>query len=490
MPNAYEQTEPGKNKPRVSSAYPQTSGGAGARRDPYTWNPTSQQQQNVARDTWSAYKNNGADGGWIGGAGNPYQIRGAAGDNGMTDFYYRNAGDTGQGQKYGALSSGAWENNQNHPEWQASEATNFYNSAGGQFGDWWGNSQGWDQGNAAQNPDPIAPPGPPAQTYTPPTPVTPTTGDVAADYGFGAGKQLLEQAMLDKREMPAWWGDNYQMQNPEEWANKYPGQVFNPTLNSVEMPDNYQAQEYQGMMNGDYNRLESSLRQPGEIAARTAYDQGSRDLKNYMGSTGMYGSSVMGQQANEGINREFMNTNATNAANAASQRYGLQQSDLQFGDQANRQDRQFGANFGLQRADLDRQQNIDKWKAGVTDAGLERDYNNQRFMFDYANSDAARQERNELNKGQYDYQMQADAWQQALREGLANQASQLTGNATQLSSAEMRYQQSRDLAAQRSNSARWGLGADVVGRIFGVGSGGYQGSLGQSLLSSIGIGGR
>jgi hypothetical protein len=85
---------------------------------------------------------------------------------------------------------------------------------------------------------------------------------------------------------------------------------------------------YQGLMGGDYGRLESALAQSGAIAAQNAFNQGSQALNSAMSGRGMYGSSIMSNQANQGLNREFMNALATNAAQAAAQRYGLEASDL------------------------------------------------------------------------------------------------------------------------------------------------------------------
>ena len=88
------------------------------------------------------------------------------------------------------------------------------------------------------------------------------------------------------------------------------------------------APQYQGLMGGDYNRLEQALNIPGAIAATNAYNTGSQALNSAMSGRGLYGSSIMGNQMNQGLNREYMNAMATNAGNAAAQRYGMQQTDL------------------------------------------------------------------------------------------------------------------------------------------------------------------
>jgi len=93
------------------------------------------------------------------------------------------------------------------------------------------------------------------------------------------------------------------------------------------------APQYQGLMGGDYNRLEQALALPGMIQAQNAYNTASQDLNSAMTGRGLYGSSIMANQANQGLNREYMNALASTAANAAASRYGMQQTDLQNASQ-------------------------------------------------------------------------------------------------------------------------------------------------------------
>lgn len=102
---------------------------------------------------------------------------------------------------------------------------------------------------------------------------------------------------------------------------------------------------FQGLMEGDYNALQKALQTPGEIAAERAYKQGQANLANTMGGSGLYGSSIMANQARQALETPYQETLAANAANAAAQRYGLQASDLQAGNQ-------FGMNvYGQQMAE-------------------------------------------------------------------------------------------------------------------------------------------
>lgn len=91
---------------------------------------------------------------------------------------------------------------------------------------------------------------------------------------------------------------------------------------------NVNAPNYRSLMSGDYDALQTALTTPGEIAARTAYDQGQNRLINQMGGNGLYGSSIMQNQAINSLDSVYQNALASNAANAAAQRYAMQQTDL------------------------------------------------------------------------------------------------------------------------------------------------------------------
>lgn len=85
---------------------------------------------------------------------------------------------------------------------------------------------------------------------------------------------------------------------------------------------------YQGLMGQDYDALQAALAAPGETAAKRAYEQAMQDIQAQMGGRGLYGSSIMQQQALTKAQQPYMDTLSTNAANAVAQRYGLQSSDL------------------------------------------------------------------------------------------------------------------------------------------------------------------
>ncbi|RKY41411.1 MAG: hypothetical protein DRP85_06490 [Candidatus Makaraimicrobium thalassicum] len=508
---------------------------------PYAWNATNDNYKNIGSDVLRASNKFGGQGWMDAGSGsNAYQYNYSGGDGDRT-LSLRNKANPQDAQTFGIGNYGDYGNMSNeqlgNPGWDTSGLGKMVWGGGDQtWNNDWGGNYGMDRNaGPALNPAPINP-SPVGKEYNPPYPNPPMEGDPATAKGLGNAAALIDQQMQNPRQMPGFWGDQYQSQDPEYWSEQFPGQVGNATLGTAAIPEQYktgpeyqatkyegapayQQKGYNGMMGGDYNALQSALQKPGEIAAQNAYERGSRDLRGYMGNSGMYGSSVMSQQANEGVNREFMNASAANAASAAATRYGQQQQDLQYGNSANmqdrqfantanrqdlqfgntanrqdsqfantanRQDRQFGADFGLQRADLDRQQKLDKWKADTTNAGLDRDYQNQQFQFDYGNSEAARGERNAMLQAQYGYDQQKMGFDQMQQENLLNQNLALAGRAQTSSQMAQNYRAQQDAMKAQETSNKWGLGTDLLGGFFGMGqSGGFGNSMASGLWNSI-----
>jgi hypothetical protein len=252
---------------------------------------------------------------------------------------------------------------------------------------------------------------------------SPIDPEDATNAGMGAAWEAMKNMFNNPQYYPDWWGKDYQTLDASKWQDAYPDFLTVPDYKGIDIPG-----QYQGLMEGDFNRLEESLRQPGEIAAQNAFQQGGDYLKNVMGGSGLYGSSVMGNQANNGLNQKYMDTMASNAAQAAAQRYGLQQNDLQF-----------GANYGLQRGDLSRQNALDQYKAAMTSRNLLNDYNNQRFQFDYGLGESARNERNNLLQNRYQYDLASQAWRNALNENLMNAGLAFAGKSGNLANANRNY---------------------------------------------------
>lgn len=141
------------------------------------------------------------------------------------------------------------------------------------------------------------------------------------------------------------------------------------------------APTYQGLMGGDYDKLQKALYDPAAIAANTAYQQGTANLNNTMGGRGLYGSSIMQNQANQGLNTVYQNTLATAAANAVKNRYDLQSQNLSSQNAFNKDiyglglTRESGFNqYGLNKAGQDATQNANLWKAAESEAARKQGY--------------------------------------------------------------------------------------------------------------------
>jgi len=154
---------------------------------------------------------------------------------------------------------------------------------------------------------------------------------------------------------------------------------YTPTtpMASISTP-NYQlnagnAPEYKGLMAGDYDALQKALYQPAQSAAQNAYEQGYNRLNNAMGGQGLYGSSIMAQNANQNLDRTLQNTLATAAAQAAAQRYGMQQQDL--GSQ-----NQFNSN--LYNAALQREANMNQYAGNMASLNMNQASNQWKALND------------------------------------------------------------------------------------------------------------
>jgi len=358
-----------------------------------------------------------------------------------------------------------------------------YNSGNNLLDDFWANWYGWKNASPGQeyNPvgsDPVTPPigvrpdqgaSPVEGGITVPGPGNPepSTPEEGIEIGMGGARDAYENMLNMPQYYPKWWGEDYQTIDPSKYIDQFPKFLDVPEYQGITMPG-----EYQGLQGGDFDRLEEVLRQPGEIAAKNAYDQGANYLKNIMGSSGLYGSSMMGQQANEGLARPYMDTMTTNAANAAAKRYGLQQQDLQF-----------GANYGLNLADLQQQDLMNKYTADMTGRNLLNDYNNQAFQFGYGLDEAARGEYNNRLQNKFQYELASQDWRNALNERYLNAGLALAGKNAQLNQANQNYQLTQDAYNQSNLGSGIGMGIDFIDRLGGFDWAGDQlGSIFDSIF--------
>lgn len=238
------------------------------------------------------------------------------------------------------------------------------------------------------------------------------------------------------------------------------------------------APQYQGLMGGDYNSLQTALTQPGQQAATNAYNTGTQNLTNAMGGRGLYGSSIMGQQQIQGLDREYMNALATNSSNAAAQRYGMEQSDLKsqndFGLNLYAQklaEQQNQNSFNLQNAAGLRDQALNTANVDFTQADSMNQYNNLKYNaqkeYDTNLNNWQNQQNYEKN---FVYPQAQSAWNQSQNEQLINQALALAGQGAPLATAASNQElQSAQLAAQQAaaqqnyNAQLWGSAAGLLG---------------------------
>jgi hypothetical protein len=224
------------------------------------------------------------------------------------------------------------------------------------------------------------------------------------------------------------------------------------------------APTYEGMMGSDYDAWQRSLTTPGEIAARTAYDRGLVNLNNYMGGQGLYGSSIMANQARTAIDTPYMNAMQTNAAQSAATRYGMQQADVQnknvfgldvYGKQLG--EHMFGQNFGLDAAKAAMTQEMNRYNSGVTDASRQQDYG--QYSTGIANSNAAAQSawanQQALEQFQYNLALMGYGNQQQM-----NQLG-LMGNANAISAQQAAIDAQNRAAMLGAAGTAAGIGYDI-----------------------------
>jgi len=82
--------------------------------------------------------------------------------------------------------------------------------------------------------------------------------------------------------------------------------------------------------NGDWAAYQDALTQPGATAAKQAYDLGTKQLAEWAGGSGLYGSSIMANQATQSVLQPYLDALTTNAANAAAKRYETQDASNQY----------------------------------------------------------------------------------------------------------------------------------------------------------------
>jgi hypothetical protein len=229
------------------------------------------------------------------------------------------------------------------------------------------------------------------------------------------------------------------------------------TLANVNTPD-YK----NGLFGGDYDALQSALTTPGANAATTAYNQGTNKLTNTMGGRGLYGSSIMQNQQTNSLDSVYQKAMADNAANAAAQRYTLQQ-------QAAEDENQFNATIypnQLQAAN-------DQYKAGLLGTQDKREYDVNKLTYDNSYKNALTEWENAKAFEKYQYELAQRADKNAFNEqqvnanlALAGQGAPLVSSANSATSAYNNYLAAINASNQAyssANQAGWLGAAGSVG---------------------------
>jgi hypothetical protein len=221
----------------------------------------------------------------------------------------------------------------------------------------------------------------------------------------------------------------------------------NSPLQQIQQPD-YKV----GLMGGDWNAYQQALTQPGQQAAQTAYGQGLTNLQNTMGGQGLYGSSIMGNQMNQGLNQGLMNTLATNASQAAAQRYQQQQAAT---------DAQNNWNANMYSTNINQASNI--YGAGLNDANRQQAYGQNALNWQQQQAENMRGWQNAQDYEKFTYQQSANAFQNQMQENQMNQALALAGRGAPLSQMATNY----SIAQQQAAAARDAANAQAQAATYG-----------------------
>ena len=304
------------------------------------------------------------------------------------------------------------------------------------------------------------------------SPATSNTSYNAADYpnytatpfdqytmsGLGNAQTQISQNQSQGFQYPSYTPSQQNAPTQQAYYN------YTPTAPLAQV----QAPNYSGLMGGDYNALQSALQQPGQTAATTAYNQGYNNLNNTMGGKGLYGSSIMANQANQGLDTTYQNTLSTNAANAAAQRYQLEQAGLIDMNK-----------YNLQNTQLQQTQNAADWQARNTSATQQMNYDEGKMNWNQSYADQMTKWQNQQQYEQYAYNLAKTQAQSAYGESMVNQNLALAGSGATLSGqAQQAATSAASLAAQQqiaannasvaSQSGWLGAGTTLAGGLLGA----------------------
>ncbi len=304
-----------------------------------------------------------------------------------------------------------------------------------------------------------------------------TPFDQYSTYGLTKAQGLLDANTSKPFEYPEYVSSAKNAPTQQQFYN------YTPTtpLAQIQAP-NYQMSggDYQGLMGGDYNRLEQNLRQPGEQAATDAYGQGYTNLKNVMGGQGLYGSSMMANQATQGLDKTYQNALAGNASNAAAQRYAMEQAGLIDMNKYNLSREQQLNQYGLTQTELGMNQAANTQQSQANEANRLMAYNEGNMNWNQSYSDQMKNWQNQQAYEKYAYDLAKMQAGKANEENQFNQALALAGQGAPLINAAQQAMTSQNnLAAQQAIADQNNATASQNGWL------GALGTLGGGLLNTI-----
>jgi hypothetical protein len=301
-------------------------------------------------------------------------------------------------------------------------------------------------------------------------------------------------------------GQYQQMQNWSSWKDPMKDSQYQKQYDDKGYSTQQAKSMYQQPSGGDWSKYQQNLQQPGEQAAKTAYDQAMASIKGSAGASGMYGSSQMNKQANQGAGQTYTNALTSNASQAAvntqqaqeqSNQYmanlansilgnrmsewnSLGSREMQSGLAENQfnqtQDSQKSSELqGLNSYNLNRSNSQNDW--GMTKAQNEGKWNWDTMSYD-----------NALEKSWWDdYSMNALTWDQTERDKIFKNYMTWWGMGNP-AEEEARQNDTANAAAKREEDDGWGSiiegGLGLLGKVGGYGTGGGN-TIGGSLFSSI-----
>lgn len=317
-----------------------------------------------------------------------------------------------------------------------------------------------------------------------------TPFDTYTTKGLTEAQGLLDKSLGTQFTYPQYVSS---AQNAPTQQNYY---NYTPTapLAQIQAP-NYTPSggQYQGLMNGDYDQLQSALTTPGASAAGTAYNQGYNTLNNVMGGRGLYGSSIMQNQATNNLDSVYQQALANNAANAAANRYQLQQAGLVDLNKYNMSREQQLNQYNQANTQLNQTQALNTQQAQANEAARQMAYNQGNMQWNQTYQDQMTNWQNQQKYEKYLYDVTRQQAQTADTENKMNQALSLTGAgaplanmASQANISAQNLANQRYIADQNANAANTSGWLGALGALGGGLLGNESvGKLGMSLYNAI-----